>query len=112
MLKSPYGEETIGYYYDNQDMGCKGFGFNTADGGGFLPESHLSKNTEVTPIHLVLGVTATRAGEYPSLEIPESVAKAGVEIACFMAENNVKKGQICGQNFEANYTWRILNKEA
>lgn len=30
-------EETVAYYYLNPDTNDEGFGFNTANGGGFLP---------------------------------------------------------------------------
>lgn len=37
-LTSAEGEVVNAYFYDKPDSGCKGFGFNIADGGGFLPE--------------------------------------------------------------------------
>ncbi len=40
-------ERTLVYYYYNDDADCAGFGFNIADGGGFLPESDLLDSTEV-----------------------------------------------------------------
>ncbi len=41
-------EKTIAYYYYNPDAKCYGFGFNTADGAGFLPEWDVSDETVVT----------------------------------------------------------------
>ena len=38
---------TLVYYYYNHDAGEKGFGFNIANGGGFLPESDLTDDTIV-----------------------------------------------------------------
>ena len=46
-LVAESGEITIGYFYMNPDADCLGFGFNTADGGGFLPEWDLTKTTKV-----------------------------------------------------------------
>ena len=46
-------EETIVYYYYNLDALCTGFGFNTADGGGFLPEFDLRKDSIVKKLTLI-----------------------------------------------------------
>ncbi len=42
-------EKTLVYYYENPDTKEWGYGFNIADGGGFLPESDLTDDTKVLP---------------------------------------------------------------
>ena len=54
-LISSNGEMSIAYYYYNPDAGVKGFCWNTADGGGFLPEYDLRSDTKVRKVELVLG---------------------------------------------------------
>lgn len=55
MRKSGYvwlhtdGEWTLAYYYEDFDAETWGFGFNIADGGGFIPENDLEDETEVFP---------------------------------------------------------------
>ena len=46
-------EETIVYFYHNEDADCDGFGFNTADGGGFLPLDHLAESTIVKKLQII-----------------------------------------------------------
>ena len=41
------GEECIVYFYLNPDANCLGFGFNIADGGGFIPEYDLRSGSVV-----------------------------------------------------------------
>ena len=67
-LVSANGESVIGYFYNNPDFHLKenmipedgkdysqtGFGFNTADGGGFLPFYDLSPNTKVHEIEMAV----------------------------------------------------------
>ena len=48
-LISPEGEKTLVYYYRNPDTSKWGYGFNVADGGGFLPESDLDEAVKVIP---------------------------------------------------------------
>ena len=47
-LTSAEGEITNAYFYDNPDSGCEGFGFNIADGGGFLPVHDITDNTIIS----------------------------------------------------------------
>ena len=110
LLTSELQQDTVAYYYYNPDMNCCGFGFNTADGGGFLPETHLSKKTYVYPIHLVQGKIPEKRGNPASLDVPVEVAEAAAIIAEFMGKNNLNNGQIAGMNFETNRTW-ILKRE-
>ena len=51
-LTSKHGEETIAYYYFNQDADSHGFGFNIADGGGFLPISDLISKSKVELVNI------------------------------------------------------------
>ena len=47
LINTETNEETIVYCYKNPDMNNElGFGFNTADGGGWMPTFDLSKNTK------------------------------------------------------------------
>ncbi len=46
-LVSADGERTLVYCYRNPDTNWYGFGFNTADGSGFLPASDLNSDTEI-----------------------------------------------------------------
>ncbi len=51
-------EETIAYFYHNPDDKCDGFGFNTADGGGFLPLFDLKRDdTIVEEVTLLINLT-------------------------------------------------------
>lgn len=47
-LTSVEGEVTNAYFYDNPDSDCEGFGFNIADGGGFLPEYDITDSTVIS----------------------------------------------------------------
>lgn len=50
-LVSKYDEVTIGYCYKNPDRDNQlGIGFNTADGGGWMPTSDISEETKITEI--------------------------------------------------------------
>lgn len=49
-LTSKHGEVSIAYYYFNPDTECNGFGFNIADGGGFLPDCDLTESSVVEEI--------------------------------------------------------------
>lgn len=40
-------DPTLAFYYENPDTDEWGFGFNYADGGGFLPEKDLTVDTRV-----------------------------------------------------------------
>lgn len=51
-LISGQGDESIVYYYRNPDTEILGFGFNTADGGGFMPVWDLVKTTKVIELEL------------------------------------------------------------
>jgi len=43
------GDKSLAYLYKNPDMNNElGFGFNIADGGGFIPLFDLTENTKVT----------------------------------------------------------------
>ncbi len=47
--------ETIAYCYRNPDANNElGFGFNIADGGGWMPIWDLSKKTEINKLKLVI----------------------------------------------------------
>ena len=48
-LISPDGEKTLAYYYENPNAQQWGYGFNIADGGGFLPEDELDDAVKVLP---------------------------------------------------------------
>jgi len=50
MLLSPEEKPILAYYYYNHDAQCWGYGFNTADGAGFLPDSDVKKSTVVKPV--------------------------------------------------------------
>jgi hypothetical protein len=41
---------TLVHLYYSSDAQCKGLGFNTHDGGGFLPLSDLTKDTDLVPV--------------------------------------------------------------
>lgn len=47
-LTSTAGEVTNAYFYNNPDSDCEGFGFNIADGGGFLPEYDITDSTVIS----------------------------------------------------------------
>lgn len=49
-IKRMHTDEALGYYYFNPDAECYGFGFNIADGGGFLPESDVTDDVEITEV--------------------------------------------------------------
>ena len=51
--KPPIEEISIAYYYWNPDAKCYGFGFNIADGSGFVPDYDLIKNTKITRLKLI-----------------------------------------------------------
>ena len=52
-LYSPYEKEPVlVYYYKIPETGESGFGFNLADGGGFLPENDLTAETTFTRVEL------------------------------------------------------------
>ena len=53
-LVSCEGEESIVYFYFNPDANCLGFGFNIADGGGFLPERDLRSDSQVNEILITI----------------------------------------------------------
>ena len=59
-LVSSKGEWTLAYYYENPDTHEWGYGFNIADGGGFIPEDDLSNETRVVPA--IVGVRIEYAG--------------------------------------------------
>lgn len=44
-LTSKNGDVSIAYYYFNPDAELHGFGFNIADGGGFLPDYDISDSS-------------------------------------------------------------------
>ena len=46
-------DECIVYYYYNPDAKCWGYGFNIADGGGFLPEWDVVQGTAIIPARIV-----------------------------------------------------------
>ena len=46
-------EPTLVYYYYNPDSEIWGFGFNIADGGGFLPEDDLGSETTITRVEII-----------------------------------------------------------
>jgi len=48
-------EKTLVYYYENPDTMEWGFGFNIADGGGFLPEKDLTDDVRI--VGAVVGVS-------------------------------------------------------
>jgi len=48
-------EPTLAHYYFNTNVGCKGFGFNIHDGGGFLPEHDLTEKTRIVPVSIIQG---------------------------------------------------------
>ena len=52
------GEKTLVYYYENPNTKEWGFGFNIADGGGFLPEKDLTKETRILPAVVGVGLSA------------------------------------------------------
>ena len=41
------GEKTLAFFYYAPDIKQWGFGFNTADGGGFLALSDISNDTQI-----------------------------------------------------------------
>ena len=41
------------YLYYSRDACCRGMGFNTYDGGGFLPLSDLTDDTIITPVDII-----------------------------------------------------------
>lgn len=45
-------EYTIVYLYTNPDTMTRGFGFNTKDGGGFLPINDIDEDCWVEPLNL------------------------------------------------------------
>ena len=47
-------EKNLAYYYNNPDAKQWGYGFNIADGGGFLPENDLTCVTTV--VNAIVGV--------------------------------------------------------
>ena len=47
-------EKTLAYYYENPDTRQWGYGFNIADGGGFMPELDLTEDTTV--LSAIIGV--------------------------------------------------------
>lgn len=49
LINPKTSEVTIVYYYFNPDDKCEGFGFNHADGGGFLSVDDLLEDTIVEP---------------------------------------------------------------
>lgn len=46
-------EPSLVYLYTNPDTHERGFGFNTREGGGFLPISDLSESTTVVRVKIV-----------------------------------------------------------
>ena len=46
-LKDGNEKPTLVYHYKNEDEGCWGFGFNIADGGGFLTGEDVTEETQV-----------------------------------------------------------------
>lgn len=40
------------HLYDNRDEQCRGFGFNTHDGGGFLPLAHLATDSKIVSVKI------------------------------------------------------------
>ena len=53
-LSHPMTEEvTLGYFYLNPDAKCAGFGFNTADGGGFVGIDDLLTDTVLQLVDIV-----------------------------------------------------------
>jgi hypothetical protein len=43
----------VAYFYDCHDADCEGFGFNTYDGGGFLPLRDISAGTEIVKLKII-----------------------------------------------------------
>lgn len=50
ILESKNGEKTLVIYYFNPDAKCYGYGFNIADGGGFLPEWDITDDTKIIEV--------------------------------------------------------------
>lgn len=46
------GEVSIAYFYYNPDAECNGFGFNIADGGGFVPLSDFREDSLIEELEL------------------------------------------------------------
>ncbi len=46
-------EPTLVYCYYSKDAGCQGVGFNTYNGGGFLPVADFASDTVAVPVSIV-----------------------------------------------------------
>jgi len=46
-------DECLVYYYYNPDAKCWGYGFNIADGCGFLPEKDVVPGTVIVPVEIM-----------------------------------------------------------
>ena len=52
-LKAPgESEPVMVHFYFSSDVGENGFGFNTHDGGGFLPLSDVADGTEIVKLEI------------------------------------------------------------
>lgn len=51
-FNTKHEEKSLAYYYYNPDAECWGYGFNIKDGGGFLPEWDLTKNTKIVEVEI------------------------------------------------------------
>ena len=55
---------TLVFFYFNKDAGKAGFGFNTFEGGGFLPADDLTSNTDVVKADIKLPESFTGNWDY------------------------------------------------
>ena len=56
LLSSPSEPEpTLAYYYYNADDNAYGWGFNLADGAGWIREGDLTADTDVRPVTIMEG---------------------------------------------------------
>lgn len=52
ITKADGSERCVVKYYLNPDTDTWGFGFFVSDGGGFLPESDVSKSSVIRPVQI------------------------------------------------------------
>lgn len=51
-LLETHGEVALVHGYENPITNCFGYGFNVSDGGGFLPDWDLIKDTIIKPVEI------------------------------------------------------------
>lgn len=90
-------DECIVYYYRNPDTKTWGFGFNIADGCGFIPESDIAEGSTIAPAAVVAAIYGSFDIQLSSAKLEEMVTEV-VDTVLFQMknmENNAENRATC-----------------